>query len=186
MVVVFLLFTILILIIISFIVKLVNLLKENNYEKTLSFLHKFSVFFLVLLFLTYIISLIVIITNLNTYDYMFILLIEIVFRFYFFYLIYIESKTLFENLHHEAIFISQNVKSIKKIALSFLYLALIEIIGGLAIALLSILVNPSSFNFTLETNFIVVLFIIVGLIMLITSMILEKAIEIYEENKLTI
>lgn len=101
----------------------------------------------------------------------------------FFIYIYLAAKTLLENLESNTIFNKENVDSVKDMGLLFIYLSITEIAFGFLFGLLT---YESSQHFVIESNNVLYVYIILGLVLNVVSLILKRAVEIYEENQLTI
>ena len=78
---------------------------------------------------------------------------------------------------------SENTVYTKKIGLCFTYLAITEVIAGLILGIINLFVTG---EFGLFTNSTIFLYLVIGFVLIVISFILERAIKIYEENKLTI
>lgn len=99
--------------------------------------------------------------------------------------IFKNGRQLIINLKLREIFVDKNVKFIETIGISFAYLALSEMISGLVIQFFYFISQISS-NFTLMLNEELLIYLSIGILLIIVSKILHLAIEIHEENKLTI
>ena len=115
-----------------------------------------------------------------------VLLVKFIIQLSYFVVIFNCTKILLENLSKNEIFVDANSALTKKIGVSFIYLSVTEIIVGFVLGIIMFLSGTTFKEFRLELNTMLIMFIVIGLILLIVSFILEKAIEIYKENSLTI
>lgn len=164
----------------------IRVVKENNFLKVVKFFERYLIFIFAILFILYIFSTILTGLYIKTSELLAILFYKYMIHFIFFIKIYIDSKSLLNNLKNNNIFVYSNSKLTRQIGLSFIYLAIIEIIAGLVLGIIRFS-NATYFkDFRFQTNTTLVLFLVIGFILLIVSSILQKAIEIYKEHNLTI
>lgn len=174
-----------VLLIITGIVYVLYKLKNNNYEDNISLLEKVFYVTSIIIGLTFIISTIISFIGVVYSEIFFVLFIKIIITFLFLIRLFINGKKLITNLKRNEIFVDSNVEYISKIGLSFIYLALLEMISGLVLQAFYFLahINP---NFTLMLNNELLIYLAVGLLMIVVSKILNQAINIYNEHQLTI
>lgn len=183
------LLVILIILIISIVVftfKLINIVKGNDYRKTINFLKRYSMFLFSGLALFYIVMIIVSMLNLDNFGFVFILVVKMVITAVYFVDIFISNRKLLNNLSNNVIFESSNADYILRIGTDFIYLAITEIAAGLILGVINFIAGVEWKDFQLSFNVSIALFLIIGIILLIITHIFKKAIEIYQENKLTI
>ncbi len=140
----------------------------------------FGVFLLV-----YIMSLGISLWGINMSEAMLILFTKMFIYIVFFLFIFLNTKDLLTNLKNDDIFIDENYILTKKIGELFLYLALTETLTGFLLDLIDVF-GRNGFTFNVTTNFSIFIFVIIGLVLILVSKILQKAIAIYKENQLTI
>lgn len=176
----------LILIVIGLVIFVFNTLRvisKNNFNQILIYFRRYLWVVFLFLFITHFILIIMTLLALNNHSLIYILLIKVIIEVLYFILIFINTRKLLKNLNNEIIFDESNSKYTKEIGISFVYLALTEITVGLVMGVINF-INEQEFK--LITNSVVTLYLIIGIILVIVSVILDKAIEIYKENSLTI
>lgn len=184
MIILMLIFLAVIIGLIVFITKIFGLINNNNDEKSvITFFKKYIKVIFAVLFAIYAVLMALLIIQNKESMYVIVYFAKFIIEITFLIIIYKEGKKLLNNIENNVIFDHKNVLSVTSIGKQFLLLTLVEIITGLFFGVVSFVTNG---KFTLTTNPVMILFIAIGLIMLIVSFILKKAIEIYEENKLTI
>ncbi|MDD4077796.1 MAG: DUF2975 domain-containing protein [Bacilli bacterium] len=176
----------LVLFIIIFALKLINIVKKDDFNRTLLFFRRYLFVIFTGLALFYIVMIIICILTLPTYEYIYVLLVKYIIYSIYFSAIFMTSKKLLNNLSNNIIFEDANTEYIQEIGSYFIYLSVVEIIAGIVIGIINFLTADSWAEFRLQTNISILLFLVIGIILLIISYILKKAIEIYKENQLTI
>jgi hypothetical protein len=164
---------------------IIRLSQSGEMSKIVSFLDRFINIIFILIGVAYVIGLIVSFISLASYELGIILTIQLIIRAYFFYVIYHQTKFLLSQLKLEVIFEKENANAVKKVAQAFLLMSAVEIVAGLLMGVF-FLFTGSNPSFSIEFNIDQVILITIGFILLIVSLIYHKAIEIYEENQLTI
>jgi len=115
----------------------------------------------------------------------FILFIKTLIYLVLFVRIYQNGRMLIKNLESKEIFVQSNVKYIESIGKSFAYLAIIEVSAGLITQVFYFIAQIST-NFMLMFNEAIFIYLAIGCLLLVVSRILHMAIQIHEENQLTI
>lgn len=164
---------------------MIYLTKKNNLVLIFKYLDKviWVVFGLIgLMFIADIIGIILIIKEapLGLID-----LIKFGFQSVLFFFIFMETKFLLSQFKADIIFDKANAQSILKLGKNFVLLTSIEIITGLMIATFRFAVATNK-QFTLTFNITTFIYISIGFIFYIISVFYHKAIDVYEENQLTI
>lgn len=167
------------------IIYIVGLAKKDEEKIDATLLYKvISIAFGVFLF-TYIISMGITLWSISMSEAMFMWFIKIVIYVVFFAYIFIEARKLLFNLKEDEIFIEDNHRFTKRLGVLFLYLALTETISGFFLDIIDV-IGGGNMSFNVTTNFSIFIFVIIGLVLILVSKILKKAIEIYKENELTV
>ena len=167
------------------IIYIVYLSKYKEEEIDAEFLYNVIKFAFGFFFLIYLISIIITLLGISLSEAMLILFAKTLIYLVYFTYIFINTKKLLFNLKADNIFLEENYHLTKRIGQIFLYLALTESLAGLFLDFLDVL-NGGDFAFNVTTNFSIFIFVIVGLVLFLISKILQKSIEIYQENELTI
>lgn len=166
------------------ILRLINLKDDKKVVKSLK---KYVYIIFSFLFTLYIILGVAGVYLVKESDLFIIPIIRMIFELLFFIVIFKKSKQLLKNLEEDLIFEDSNVKLIKDIANQFLYLTLVHIIAGLILGLVVFIIGVGFVHeIMFSTNTLIVIYIGIALLLLVISVIMKKAIEIYNENKLTI
>ncbi len=160
-------------------------IRKDDYDATISLLDNvFKVLSVVLGIVFLIVTIITGIAILYS-ELVFVLFVKTLIYISIFIVIYKNTRQLLKHLKNDEIFVLDNVQHTETIGKGFAYLALTELIAGLVIQLFYFLSQIST-NFTIQVNTETLVYMAIGLLLIIISKILYKAIEIYEENKLTI
>ena len=167
------------------IIYIVYLSKYKEEQIDATFLYNIIKFAFTFFFLIYLISIILSLIGINLSEAMLILFAKTMIYLVYFTYIFINTQKLLMNLKDDKIFVKENYFYTKKIGQIFLYLALTESLSGLFLDILDVL-NGGNFAFNVTTNFTIFIFVIIGLVLFLISKILQKSIEIYQENELTI
>lgn len=184
--------TLILIVLVIYVLKMMN---HNGIEELSKFLLKFVKVLLLLTIFGYFISqLIVIIAYVSDgYSelmqtsravYPVLLSTQLIFELVFYIAILFWADKLLKNLQNKRIFDKENPVFTKKIGQAFLVLFVGETLTGLFIAAAHFFSVGGSF--TITTNPIMFMNLIVGFILLIISSLFENSIRIYEENQLTI
>jgi hypothetical protein len=166
-------------------INIIRLSQSGEMSKVVAFLDRFLNVIFILIGIAYLVGLIVSFISISSYELGIILSIQLLVRAYFFYVIYVQTKFLLSQLKGEVIFERSNAVSVNKVGQAFLIMSAIEIIAGLLMGVF-FLFTGSNPSFSIEFNIDQVVLITIGFILIIVSMIYHKAIDIYEENQLTI
>jgi Protein of unknown function (DUF2975) len=183
---VMLLFIVCIILIAVFSIMTIRVVMKNNFTEVISFFRRYLLFVFIILLLIYSATIVSTSMQIHSSDLFFIHFIKYCIHLLFFVKIFLDSKALLNNLMNEKIFVQSNSRLTRQIGVNFTYLAITEIISGLVFAIGRFSLSLYFKEFRIQTNTTVVLFLVIGLILLIVSSILQKAIEIYEEHTLTI
>lgn len=172
--------------VILFTLKLMNVIKENDYHKVVRFMNTYVNILFVGVFVIYITMMIVSMVEISSSEYVFVVFIKLLIHLLFFISIFILSRKLIHNLKASIIFNQQNATYIHQIGSQFIYMSIVEILIGFVVGIISFLAGSTTRDFMIQTNTTLLLFVLFGLILLLVSFVLKKAIELYEENQLTI
>lgn len=159
--------------------------KSNDKKITANLLIKVVDITYVIFGLVYLLGIIVTVINTSLSEVVFILLVKTIINVIVFFFVYQNIRLLLKNLESNIIFTEQNFTLTKKIGELFLSLAFLEVIVGFIYDLLDV-ISGNGYSFEVTTNFSIFIYVIIGLLLFLVSKILEKAIEIYKENQLTI
>jgi hypothetical protein len=170
----------------AFVIITLKVVKNNDFQKTILYFKKYLAVVFIGLFALYLMGIILTVINMNKDELLLVLFIKTVIQLLYFSQVFINTKRLLFNLSTNNIFDDLNCFYTKKIGTTFVYLSITEIISGLVIGFFRLISDSSYVEFRLTTNSTVILYLVIGLILLILSLILKKAIEIYKENQLTI
>ncbi|MFA5006846.1 MAG: DUF2975 domain-containing protein [Candidatus Izemoplasmatales bacterium] len=99
--------------------------------------------------------------------------------------VHFDVKALIDNLERKAVFVAENVERIDRMGRSFVYLVLVEVAAGLVIQGFGFLTGTLT-EFNLYLNAPILLYLGFGLMLIVVAKVLKLAIEIHEENRLTI
>lgn len=179
------LLVILVLLLIYAIFYVTKKLESNVFEENVKLLKK--VFNVVSFFIAfvYVIMTIVAAISMIYSELIFILFIKTLIYLTLFVQIYRNGKQLIYNLGLKEIFVERNVKYIEIIGKSFAYLTIVEVSAGLLTQFFYFIAQIST-NFTLMFNESIFIYLAIGCLLLVVSRILHMAIQIHEENQLTI
>lgn len=166
-----------------FIIYIINIIKNGDWDTSLKILNIFVKFGLIVFILSQIILSIISLFYIGDGLLIFVYIIKQLITTAFFIFIYFKTVDLIGNLNENNIFSDVNGKLTQEIGLYFLYLSVTEIVVGFILGLM-LLSSINSFN--IATNNTIFVYVIIGLVLQIISKILQKATEIYEENQLTI
>ena len=167
----------------GFLFYLIKSVKDDNYDNSLRFLNIMVKFGLIIYIGSSIIFTFIALFYIGDFVLITVTVIKQMITTIFFILIYKKTMNLLDNLNTSKIFLLDNAIFARDIGLYFLYLSVTEILAGFALGILFI--NEID-TFTLSTNSTIFVYIIIGLVLQIFSKILIKAVQIHNENQLTI
>ncbi|HBT59611.1 MAG TPA: hypothetical protein DEA45_02155 [Acholeplasmataceae bacterium] len=182
----FILLTLLAIGILSLSVYIIYLTKKNNLTEILRFFSKFLIFVFCFFVLIYVVLSVVALFTKPLNEISLILLLDISFRGYFFYYIFKDSLFLMNQLNHGIVFEEKNAEAVLRMGKNFILITAIQILTGLGISVVRYIGGTYSKEFIVTIASEPLIFIVVGFILYILALIYLKAIEIYEENKLTV
>jgi hypothetical protein len=183
MVILFYLFVLLALLFTAFIGYLIMIIKKNDWDSSLNILNMFVKIGLILFISSQLIISFISLFYIDDSLLIFLVVFKQIITTTFFIFIYFKTVELLDNLNKGSIFANSNAILTREIGLYFLYLSMTEIIAGF---ILGIITFSSTGSFNIASNATIYIYIIVALVLQIISKILQKAIDIYEENQLTI
>lgn len=182
----FVLLTVLAMGILCLSVYIIYLTKKNDLKEILRFFSKFLIFVFGFFALAYVVLSLVSLFSKSLNEVSMILLLDLSFRGYFFYYIFKDAMFLMNQLNHGSIFETQNADAVLRMGKNFILITAIQILTGLGISIVRYIGGTYSKEFIVTISSEPLLFIVVGFILYILALIYRKAIDIYEENKLTV
>lgn len=169
-----------------FSMKLLNIVKQRNFDHTIAFFRKYLYVIFFSLFIFYILMVVLTGIYLSTYEYIYVLFFKTLIHLLFFIAIFNRAKQIITNLEVNLIFEESNADLTFQIGSYFIYMAIVEIVSGFILSIVNFMMNTTWKEFYFQVNTTITLFFAIGLILLVVSFILRKAIELYNENQLTI
>lgn len=185
MVILLALLILIVLLLVFGIIHVIRQLRKNDFDSVVSLLEKVLNVTVILIAIAYSISVVVFAISIIYSEIVLILFVKTLIFALLLFKIYVNTKKLLLNLKTQNIFVINNVDYIQTIGYSFAYIALAELISGLAIQAF-FFVSQISLNFELSFDFTVLIYLIVGILLIVLSKIFYLAIKIHEENQLTI
>lgn len=183
---IFVLLTVLALGILSLSVYIIYLTKQSDLKEILRFFSKFLVFVFGFFALVYVVLSLISLFSKSLNEVSMILLLDLSFRGYFFYYIFKDVLFLMNQLNQGSIFEKQNADAVLRMGKNFILITAIQILTGLGISMVRFIGGTYHKEFIVTIATEPLLFIVVGFILYILALIYRKAIDIYEENKLTV
>ena len=163
--------------------------KDMNYLS--KFLKKFMKIMIGVIVISFIISLIASIIEYIETPLIFVVAVEKIISLYFILVISNYSIKFVNNLIEDKIFVKDNHEYLLEVSKTFIYYSLISAIGGIIMSIVhGVIINVTetfvntSYTITISSSFFMNL--LFGVIFYVLSLIFERSVELYEENKLTI
>lgn len=91
-----------------------------------------------------------------------------------------------KNLKEDKIFLKENSVLLSSIGKNFIYRTLIEVVAGITLTIINGIYNYNGFDITVFLSSNLFFSFTLGLFFFVISILLDRSIEMYEENKLTI
>lgn len=166
-------------------IKCLTMVNKHDIPNAAKFLNKFIKIMLIVLIISFVIGFILEFETLYQIEILpIIYIIKAAIEMFFIILIGYYSINLLKNLADDKIYDKTNPETLLNISKSFIYYALTSVVGGFAMTIISLLSNNIKLGFYISTSFFI--FILLGVIFYILSLLFERSIDIYEENQLTI
>ena len=166
-------------------IKCLSMVNKHDIPTAAKFLDKFMKIMMVVLIIGYIIGFISEFKTIYETEILAIIfVIKSLIEMFFIILIGYYSINLLKNLALDKIYDRTNPETLVNISKSFIYYALTSVVGGLVMTTISFLSKNLKLGFFISTSFFI--FILLGVIFYVLSLLFERSIDIYEENQLTI
>lgn len=185
MVIISILLTVLSLAILGFAIYMLYIIKKENMTTIINYLDKIIWVVFGLIAIIFITLIIISMISLDSTPLVLLTLLKLVFEVLVFFFIFNETRFLLSQLKKDIVFDKSNALSILKIGKSFIVLTSIQIITGLALGIITF-IGSTDKNYTLSFNITTFIYISIGFVLYLLSIIYSKAVDIYEENQLTI
>lgn len=163
--------------------------KDMNYLS--KFLKKFMKIMITIIIISFVITLIASIIEFIDKPLIYVVAVERIISFYFILVIANYSMKFVNNLIEDKIFVKENHEYLLEVSKTFFYYSLVSSIGGIVMSLVhSVIVETTEsfvntgYTITISSSFFMNL--LFGVIFYVLSLIFERSVELYEENKLTI
>lgn len=172
---------------IVFAFKCLKITKNKDINYVSKFLGKFMKILLTIIIISYIISLIIYI---NFFFELPNLIIAVCASFIIqgFFIIMITKYGLafIKNLENDIIYNKDNVTYLTEISRTFIYYSIVEVITGFLVTFIVNIIQYPDFNISTSISTSFFMNLLLGIVFYVISLLFERSIEIYEENKLTI
>ena len=174
------------LVVIGFAVVCLQLTKKTDIKDISLFLERFMKILLVILFIC---QGIVIVTSLAEYiDSILVLIVAVkaIIEIYLYIVIAKYSIKFIKNLINDEIYVHSNVQCLTEVSRTFIYFAIINSIAGIVLAIFKNIVESPNFNYSINISTGFFMYLLLGVVFYVISLLYSRSIEIYEENQLTI
>ncbi|WP_162146866.1 DUF2975 domain-containing protein [Acholeplasma granularum] len=179
------LLTVLSIAILGFAIYMLYIIRRENMSLIIKYLDKVIWVLFSLIALIFLALIIMSFFSLSNTPVVLVNILKYLFETVIFFLIFNETRFLLSQFKKEIIFDKSNAFSISKIGKGFITLTSIEIITGLLFGVASF-IGSTNKNYTLSFDITTFIYISIGFILYLLSIIYAKAVDIYEENQLTI
>ena len=172
---------------IGFCIFCIKLTNNKNIDYLSKFLKKFIITLIVVLAISYLISIAGLVKYYIDTALLLVVLVKSIIEIFFLVTICTNLIKFYNNLINDVIFSIDNSQLTKNNGKAFLYYALVEAIGGIVFTVFNNMISSDyGFNYTILISSSFFIYIFLGVVFYLISILFDRSIEIYEENKLTI
>lgn len=173
-------------VIIGFAVFCLRLTKKTDIKDISVFLEKFMKVLLIILFICQGIGIFASLVEYVDSILLLIVIVKSVIEIYLYIVIAKYSLRFIKNLINDEIYVHSNVECLIEISRTFIYFAIINSIAGIVLAIFINLIESPNFNYSINVSTSFFMYLLLGVVFYVISLLYSRSIEIYEENQLTI